>query len=63
MPLQVPSEALAHLRSEERQLLGLVNGSWDVSTLVLASPLSELETLKVLARTGPSGDHRALSGR
>jgi hypothetical protein len=48
--LQVPSEALAHLRSEERQLLGLVNGTWDVSTLVLASPLPELETLKVLAR-------------
>lgn len=40
--------ALARLRPEERQLAALVNGKWDVSTLVLASPLRELDTLQAL---------------
>jgi hypothetical protein len=29
---------------------GLLNNTWDVSTLVLASPARELETLKTLAK-------------
>ncbi|HYO54321.1 DUF4388 domain-containing protein, partial [Archangium sp.] len=50
-PLVVPvlrsdPEAQTLLKPEERQVAGLVNGSWDVSTLVLASPARELETLK-----------------
>ena len=54
-PLSVPvlspdAEELSLLKSEERQVVGLVNGNWDVSTLVLASPSRELETLKTLAK-------------
>jgi Domain of unknown function (DUF4388) len=54
-PLAVPvlrpdPEAQSLLKSEERQVVGLINGSWDVSTLVLASPARELETLKTLAK-------------
>jgi len=41
---------LTHLRPEERQVLGQVNGSWDVATVVLASPLGELATLSALSR-------------
>ncbi len=43
-------EAMALLKPEERQIAGLVNGSWDVSTLVLASPARELDTLRTLAK-------------
>ena len=43
-------EALSLLKPEERQVAGLVNGSWDVSTLVLASPVRELDTLRILAK-------------
>lgn len=54
-PLTVltPGEDLAsaaRLRSEERQLLELVNGRWDVSALVLSSQLRELEALKTLKK-------------
>ncbi|MCY1076690.1 DUF4388 domain-containing protein [Archangium lansingense] len=54
-PLSVPvlrpdPEQQTLLKQEERQVAGLVNGSWDVSTLVLASPARELETLKTLAK-------------
>jgi hypothetical protein len=54
-PLSVPEltpdpEAQSLLKQEERQVAGLVNGAWDVSTLVLASPARELETLKTLAK-------------
>lgn len=54
-PIWVPElindpELLSLLRPEERQVSALINGSWDVSTLVLASPARELETLKVLAK-------------
>ena len=54
-PLSVPvlspdAEELSLLKSEERQVVGLINGNWDVSTLVLASPARELETLKTLAK-------------
>ncbi|HZI13410.1 MAG TPA: hypothetical protein VE153_23725, partial [Myxococcus sp.] len=54
-PLAVPvltpdPEAQALLKPEERQVVGLINGTWDVSTLVLASPARELETLKTLAK-------------
>ena len=41
---------LQGLRPEERQVASLVNGQWDVSTIVLASHARELETLKALAK-------------
>jgi hypothetical protein len=54
-PLAVPElrpdpEAQTLLKQEERQVAGLINGDWDVSTLVLASSARELETLKTLAK-------------
>ncbi|KFA90121.1 DUF4388 domain-containing protein [Archangium violaceum] len=54
-PLSVPvlrpdPETQTLLNQEERQVSALVNGSWDVSTLVLASSARELETLKTLAK-------------
>ncbi|MFY0530363.1 DUF4388 domain-containing protein [Archangium gephyra] len=54
-PLMVPElrpdpEAQSLLKQEERQVAGLINGSWDVSTLVLASPSRELDTLKTLTK-------------
>lgn len=54
-PLAIPHlhsdpAALSLLKPEERQVAGLINGLWDVSTVVLASPLRELETLKALAK-------------
>lgn len=42
------AEALASLRPEERQLASMVNGRWDVSAIVLAGQLRELDTLKAL---------------
>lgn len=42
--------ALALLKPEERQVASLVNGQWDVSTVVLASPARELETLRTLSK-------------
>ncbi|MBK7864810.1 MAG: DUF4388 domain-containing protein [Archangiaceae bacterium] len=42
------AEALAGLRPEERQIAGMVNGRWDVSAIVLAGQLRELDTLKTL---------------
>ena len=52
---QEEPEALALLRSEERHLLSLINGTWDVSTLVLASQGRELDTLKALAKLARMG--------
>lgn len=54
-PVNVPHltpdpDTLGLLKQEERQLASMVNGVWDVSTLVLASPVRELETLKCLAK-------------
>lgn len=54
-PLSVPvlvhePAALSLLKPEERHIAGLINGAWDVSTLVLASPSRELDTLKMLAK-------------
>lgn len=42
------ADAASALRPEERHLASLVNGRWDVSALVLASPQRELDTLKQL---------------
>jgi hypothetical protein len=49
VPVHDPS-AMALLKPEERQIAGLVNGTWDVSTLVLAVPARELDTLRTLAK-------------
>jgi hypothetical protein len=49
MLLPEPGE-LSLLKPEERQVAAQINGHWDVSTLVLASPLRELDTLKTLAK-------------
>ncbi|MFL5322036.1 MAG: DUF4388 domain-containing protein, partial [Myxococcaceae bacterium] len=54
-PIDVPqltatSAELSHLRPEERYVSSLVNGTWDVATIVLASQARELETLKALAK-------------
>ncbi|WP_224250187.1 DUF4388 domain-containing protein [Hyalangium gracile] len=49
VPVHDP-EGMALLKPEERQIAGLVNGGWDVSTLVLAVPARELDTLRTLAK-------------
>ena len=36
-------------------MASLVNGAWDVSTIVLASPNRELETLKCLSKLNRMG--------
>ncbi len=41
-------ELMSLLRPEERHVASLANGTWDVSTIVLASHSRELETLKCL---------------
>ena len=43
------------LRADERQVLQLINGVWDVATVALASPHRELETLKALDRLKQMG--------
>ena len=48
-------ELLALLRPEERHIASLVNGSWDVATIVLASQSRELETLKSLSKLSRMG--------
>ncbi len=51
VPVLVPDpETQSLLKPEERQVMANINGSWDVSTLVLASPARELDTLKTLAK-------------
>jgi hypothetical protein len=54
-PILVPDlvddpETLSLLRPEERHVASLVNGRWDISTIVLASQARELDTLKCLAK-------------
>lgn len=54
-PLAVPrllaaESQLAALRQDERTVAALFNERWDVSTLVLASPLRELQTLRAIER-------------
>lgn len=63
-PLFVPAlvddpDALSMLRPEERHVASLLNGRWDVSTVVLASQNRELETLKCLAKLARLGLLRA----
>lgn len=48
--LLVQQSSLAALRPDERIVATLLNGKWDVSTLVLASPLRELQTLRAIDR-------------
>jgi hypothetical protein len=48
--LAVPESSLGALRQDERIVASLVNDRWDVSTLVLASPLRELQTLRAIER-------------
>ena len=43
-------ERLLELRPDERHVASLVNGSWDVSTVTLASQRREIDTLKCLQR-------------
>jgi len=50
-----PESSLATLRQDERIVASLINGRWDVSTLVLASPLRELPTLRAIQRMGELG--------
>jgi len=59
-PLSVPKlvveqSSLSALRPDERIIAALVNGRWDVSTLVLASPLRELQTLRAIERMSELG--------
>ena len=53
--LLVAETSLSALRQDERIVAGLVNARWDVSTLVLASPLRELQTLRALQRMAELG--------
>jgi hypothetical protein len=48
--LLVPESSLVTLRPDERIVASLINGKWDVSALVLASPLRELQTLRAVKR-------------
>jgi hypothetical protein len=48
-------ELLSMLRPDERHVASLVNGTWDVATIVLASQSRELETLKSLAKLSRMG--------
>jgi hypothetical protein len=59
-PVMVPGlvndpAALALLRPDERHVASLMSGNWDVSTIVLASHSSELETLKCLSKLNRMG--------
>lgn len=63
-PILVPAlvndpDTLSLLRPEERHVASLVNGTWDVSTIVLASQTRELETLKCLSKLSRMGLLRA----
>ncbi|HEY3447741.1 MAG TPA: DUF4388 domain-containing protein [Myxococcales bacterium] len=53
--LLAPESSLATLRQDERIVASLINGRWDVSTLVLASPLRELPTLRAIDRMSELG--------
>ncbi|MFN7132644.1 MAG: hypothetical protein ACK4N5_11225, partial [Myxococcales bacterium] len=53
--LRVTPASLQALRPDERLVASLVNGKWDVSTLVLASPLRELQSLRALDRMAAMG--------
>jgi hypothetical protein len=44
------TEGSSRVSRTDRTVLELVNGRWDIATLVLASPLREVETLKALQR-------------
>ena len=55
-------QALSLLRPEERHLLSMVNGTWDISTLVLASQGRELDTLKLLTKLLRMGLVQVLPG-
>ncbi len=48
LDLEADASQLSMLRQEERQIAALINGRWDVSTVVLASQQRELDTLKAL---------------
>ncbi|MBI5549727.1 MAG: DUF4388 domain-containing protein [Deltaproteobacteria bacterium] len=51
VPRMLATEAsLATVRQDERIVAALLNDRWDVSTVVLASPLRELQTLRALVR-------------
>ncbi len=54
-PIWIPElvddpESLSLLRPEERHVASMVNGFWDISTIVLASQIRELDTLKCMAK-------------
>lgn len=53
--MRVDPASLASLRQDERTVAALINDRWDVSTLVLASPLRELQTLLALQRMSELG--------
>jgi hypothetical protein len=63
--LEVDADAasLSSLRQEERQIAALINGKWDVSTVVLASQQRELDTLKALYRLRRLGLLREVTPR
>ncbi|MGB8931992.1 MAG: DUF4388 domain-containing protein [Anaeromyxobacteraceae bacterium] len=44
------SPAAKRLSSTDREVAGRINGSWDVASIALASPLREAETLKVIRK-------------
>ena len=59
-PIYIPelvedAETLSLLRPEERHLASLVNGQWDIATIVLASAHRELDTLKALSKLNRLG--------
>jgi hypothetical protein len=49
-PESLESPAGRRLTSTDREVAGRVNGSWDVASIALASPLREVETLKALRK-------------
>jgi hypothetical protein len=49
-PAALESPAARRLTTADREIAGRVNGSWDVASIALASPLREVETLKAIRR-------------
>jgi hypothetical protein len=48
--LATETAALTSLRPEERNMVAQLQTGWDVSSVVLASPAKELDTLKSITR-------------
>ena len=53
-PASLDGPAARRLAPNDREVAGRLNGAWDVASVTLASPLREVETLKVLGSSSGS---------